>query len=612
MARPRSSRACLARVLATGLLGVAALPATAADESDPAALYQQHCAACHEQTTDRTPSRDALRALPPEAITAALSTGVMKQQGSVFNATQIRSMALHLSSKPFSEGMAKGNACIQPAGPLVLKDTDWNSWGRDLENSRFQPQPGLSAADVPRLKVKWVHKYPGRSAYGQPTLVGGRVFVTSSTGRVSALDAGSGCELWAYEAGQGVKSPVVVATLGTDGPARHVAFFGDEKAFAHAVDAETGKPLWKTQLDSHALARVTGPSKYFEGRLYIPVSSIEISVAGRNPNYPCCSFRGSVLALDAKTGRVIWKTHSIATEPAAFKKNSLGNTMFGPAGASVWSSPTIDVKRRVVYVGSGNSYTDVEDIGSNAIHALDLDTGQRKWVVQATPKDSYLVGCNRGNAGVGNCPETIGPDHDFGSPPLLRTLPNGKQILIASQKSGTVYGMSPDDGKILWRQQVGTGSALGGVEHGPAADASHVYVAVSDVAARVNPRPGLTALKLETGEVLWHVPTPTAQCEWGPVRCFRAQAAAVTAMPGVVFSGGFDGHIRAYAAASGDIIWSHDTAQSHPVVGGGVAKGGSIDFGGTTIADGVVYVNSGYGLWGSIGHLLIAFTVDGK
>jgi polyvinyl alcohol dehydrogenase (cytochrome) len=465
---------------------------------------------------------------------------------------------------------------------------------------------------VPRLKVKWVHKYPGRSAYGQPTLVGGRVFVTSSTGRVSALDAASGCELWAYEAGQGVKSPIVVADLGPDAPARYAAFFGDEKAFAHAVDAETGKGLWKTQLDTHAVARVTGPSKYFEGRLYMPLSSVEEAAAGRDPRYPCCTFRGSVVSLDAKTGRVIWKTYSIENPPAPFKKNSAGTQMFGPAGGAIWSSPTIDRQRRLLYVATGNSYTDVEEEGSNAIQAWELDSGRRKWVTQATPKDSYLVSCNKGNAGVGNCPETAGPDHDFGSPPLLRTLPGGKQILVASQKSGTVYGIDPADGKILWQRQVGTGGPLGGVQHGPAADATHAYVAVSDVATRVNPRPGLTALKLDDGTPLWHVPTPAAQCQWGAARCARAQAAAVTAIPGVVFSGAFDGHIRAYAAGSGEIIWQHDTGQSYTTVDGSAARGGTIDFGGTTVADGVVYVNSGYGLWGSVGHVLIAFSVDGK
>jgi polyvinyl alcohol dehydrogenase (cytochrome) len=612
MQRPRSKRS--RTVLLAGLLGMAAVVAGAADTSDSSALYQQRCAACHEQAADRIPSRQTLRSLTPESITAAMSTGAMKPHAAGLDETQMRSLALYLSEKPFaaaSATSAASNVCTRPAGPFALKETDWNSWGRDLENTRFQPQPGLLAADVPRLKVKWVYKYPGRSAYGQPTLVGGRVFVTSSTGRVSALDAASGCELWAYEAGAGVKSPIVVAATNPGGQARHAAFFGDEKAFAHAVDAETGKPLWKTQLDAHTLARVTGPSNYFEGRLYVPLSSVEESAAGRDAHYPCCTFRGSVVALDANTGRVIWKAYAIEKPPAAFKKNSADTQMHGPAGAAIWSSPTIDRKRRLLYFATGNSYTDVEDEGSNSIQAVELDTGHRKWVTQATPKDSYLVYCNKGNAGAGNCPQTAGPDHDFGSPPLLRTLPNGKQILLASQKSGAVYGINPEDGKIIWQRQVGTGSALGGVQHGPAADSTHAYVAVSDIAARVNPRPGLTALRLEDGEPLWHMPTPAAKCQWGVARCARAQAAAVTAMPGVVFSGSLDGFIRAYAAHSGEIVWQHDTGQAYTTVDGSTASGGSIDFGGTTVADGVVYVNSGYGLWGSVGYVLIAFSVDG-
>lgn len=580
-----------------------------AAEQDAASLYQARCAFCHDKPVDRVPGRDTLKSLPADAIDKALTTGAMAPMAQGLSREQIRDIAAYLGAAPIATAAAGvAITCTAPAGRYAIRDTDWNGWSRDLDSHRFQPRPGLSADEVPRLKVKWVHRYAGRSAYGQPTIVGGRVYLTSSTGRVSALDAKTGCELWGHEAGVGVKSAVMVADLGEG---RFAAIFGDESAFAHAIDAETGKPLWKTKLDPHALARVTGHAKVHAGRVYMPVSSVEISVAGRNPAYPCCSFQGSLVALDAKTGAILWKTHSLTKPPAPFKKNSAGTQMQGPAGASIWSAPTLDVKRNLVYVGTGNSYTDVEDLGSNAIQALDMATGARKWVTQATPRDAYLVGCSKALAGVGNCPEAPGPDHDFGSAPILQTLPDGKQLLVASQKSGMVYGLEPDTGKIVWERRVGTGSALGGVEHDPAADGERVYVAVSDLIARPDPRPGLNALNPATGEVLWHVPTPEAKCAWGVARCARAQPAAVTAMPGIVFSGSFDGHIRAYEAATGKIVWAHDTGQAYKAVDGAEARGGSIDFGGTTIADGTVYVNSGYGLWGHIGHVLIAFTVDG-
>lgn len=358
---------------------------TAAEEDAPG-LYQARCAVCHDKPLDRMPSRDTLKALPADAIEKALTSGAMKAQAEGLSGAQIQALAAYLGTAPVVASSASGS-CTAPAGRFALRDTDWNGWSRDLVSHRFQPRPGLTAAQVPRLKVKWVHRYPGRSAYGQPSIVSGRVYVTSSTGRVSALDTRTGCELWGHEAGVGVKSTVVVADIG-DG--RFAAIFGDESAFAHALDAETGKPLWKTRLDTHALARVTGHAKVHAGRVYMPVSSVEIAVAGRNPAYPCCTFQGSLVALDAKTGQVMWKTASLTRPPAPFKINSAGTQMQGPAGASIWSAPTLDLKRNLVYVGTGNSYTDVEDVGSNAIHALDMTTGVRKWVTQATPRDAYL------------------------------------------------------------------------------------------------------------------------------------------------------------------------------------------------------------------------------
>jgi polyvinyl alcohol dehydrogenase (cytochrome) len=585
-------------------------PLAQAAEPDADGLYRVRCAVCHDKPAERMPGRDTLKALPADAIEKALTTGVMKSQAEGLAAAEIRALAAYLGAASVVAA-APTASCTAAAGRFGIREHDWNGWSRDLHSARFQPQPGLSAEQVPRLRVKWVHRYAGRSAYGQPSIVGGRVFVTASTGRVSALDAKTGCELWGYDAGSGVKSAVMVADLGSDAPVRFAAIFGDESAHAHAIDADTGKPLWKTRLDTHALARVTGHAKVHDGRVYMPVSSIEIAVAGRNPSYPCCTFQGSLVALDAKTGQVIWKTASLTKPPAPFR-NTAGTQMHGPAGAAIWSAPTLDLQRKLVYVATGNSYTDVEDAGSNAVQALDMATGERKWVNQATPRDNYLVGCTRGTAGVGNCPEQLGPDHDFGSAPLLQTLPDGRQILIASQKSGMVYGLVPDTGKTVWQRRVGAGSALGGVEHDPAADGERVYVPVSDLIARPDPKPGLNALNPATGEVLWHVPTPEAKCAWGTVRCARAQSAAVTAMPGVVFAGSFDGHIRAYESASGKLLWSYDTAVRHTAVDGTPTSGGSIDFGGTTIADGIVYVNSGYGLWGHIGHALIAFSVDGR
>jgi polyvinyl alcohol dehydrogenase (cytochrome) len=343
----------------------------------------------------------------------------------------------------------------------------------------------------------------------------------------------------------------------------------------------------------------------------VPVSSFE-ETAGRDAKYECCTFRGSLLALDAYTGKILWKSFTVQQEPKPFKKNSAGTQMHGPAGGAIWSAPTLDLKRKLIYVGTGNSYTDIESEHTDAIVAFDMVAGKIKWVNQVTPKDSFLVGCGRAGS-AGNCPEKNGPDYDFGSSPVLRTLPNGKQILLGGQKSGVMWAFDPDEnGKVLWQTKVGNGGALGGIEWGFAADAENVYIPVADPGGAAR-KPGLTALKMTTGEQLWHVPAPPAKCSWGATRCNNSQSAAATVIPGVVFSGTSDGRLRAYSTKDGAIIWEVDTAQPIDTVNAGQAKGGTLDGGGPTVANGVLYTNSGYGrLIGYPGNLLLAFTVDGK
>ncbi len=583
---------------------------------DGAALYREKCAMCHDSAQDRIPPRFILARRSADEVINALTSGSMKQQAAGLSAAEIRAIAVYVTGKQPSAlmaGPANGNMCREPGGAIRLDADQWNGWGRDTDNSRFQPRPGLKPEDVPRLKVKWAFAYPGNMAYGQPSIIGNRLYVTSEVGQVYCLDARTGCAYWTINAGVGVRSAVTVGQMPKGSPARFAAWFGDEKSYVHAVDAMTGKPIWKTQIEEHPLSRVTGSPVLYRGRLYVTVSSFEES-AGREPKYECCKFRGSVVVLNAYTGKIIWKSHTIPTEPKPFKKNSAGTQMYGPAGAAIWSSPTIDAKRRAIYVGTGNSYTDVENLWSDAIIAFDLDTGKIKWVNQVTPKDNFLVGCRR--PGVGNCPEEGGPDFDFGTSPILRKLPDGKEVLLCGQKSGIIYALDPDaQGRRLWEVKVGNGGALGGIEWGPAADLETVYVAVADPGGPPDKRkPGLTALRITTGEQLWHTPAPAPVCSWGKTRCTNAQSAAVTVIPGVVFSGTTDGHMRAYSTKDGSIIWDFDTAAAPwQAVNGREAKGGSIDAGGVTVANGMVFVNSGYGRFiGQPGNALLAFTVDGK
>jgi polyvinyl alcohol dehydrogenase (cytochrome) len=391
--------------------------------------------------------------------------------------------------------------------------------------------------------------------------------------------------------------------------AKWAAYFGDQKAQAYAVDAATGTLLWKVKVEEHPAAMITGAPALYEGRVYVPDSSYE-EVTGGSPKYECCTFRGAVSALDASTGKLIWKSYTIAEEPHPVRKNKQGIQLYGPSGAGVWSSPTIDPKRHAVYVTTGDAYSDPPARTSDAFLAFDMDTGKLLWSRQLTAGDAYNLGCPTGD----NCPESKGPDFDFGCSPNLVDLPNGKRALIAGQKSGMVHALDPDQqGELLWQTRVGKGGPLGGVQWGNASDSQNVYAAVSDHFA-IPDRPreggGIAALKLTTGERVWWTPPPGCGDKQ---YCSAAQSAAVTVIPGVVFSGSLDGHLRAYSTADGRIIWDVDTAIEYQSVNDVKAKGGSLDGPGPVVVGGILYANSGYGMFGEMpGNVLLAFSVDGK
>ena len=619
-------RYCPAQVFLLALLCPAGI--AQAQRPDGAAIYRERCAGCHDNSLERVPSRDAIASLSVEEVSKTLTTGAMRQQAAGLGASEIEALAEFVSTRPVVPPSqrtagpgAKAPVLVNPAvdvnakrcvddRPVHLRGSMWNGWGRDLVNSRYQPDPGIKADDVPKLRVKWAFAYPGALAEGQPTVVGDRLYVTSESGAIFSLDALTGCTHWVFQADSGSRSAIVVGPLpGSHG--RLAAYFGDMQGAAYAIDASTGERIWKTSLEQMPYARITGATTLYKGRLYVPVSSEE-EMTGSNVHYECCKFRGSVAALDARTGKVIWRTYPIKAAPKPFKTNPVGTQMYGPAGGSIWSSPTIDEKRELLYVGTGDSYTDVPTDATDAIVAIALRTGRVKWVNQVTANDNFVVGCR---AGTANCPNPVGPDYDFGSSPIIRKLESGKDVLLAGQKSGILYALNPDArGKTLWQVQVGPGSALGGIEWGFAADRDTVYVPISNPGQRPNLLAGgVSALKIKSGELQWHASPPKPVCSWGTQGCVAAHSQAVTLIPGVLFSGSMDGHLRAYASKDGVVIWDFDTGTKFEAVNGGVAAGGSLDNGGPTVANGILYVNSGYGrLVGRRGNALLAFTVDGK
>jgi polyvinyl alcohol dehydrogenase (cytochrome) len=571
---------------------------------DGAAVFDSHCATCHQTVTgSRTPTRAELGNLTPEQVMTALLRGKMTMQGAVLATGEVRAVALYVTGKNFSTApvdQAAGH-CTGNVKPFAPGADDWNGWGVNVSNARYQPKPGFNAEDAPRLKLKWAFGFPDDTqAAGQPVMVGGRIFVGSNFGTVYSLDASTGCVYWTYDAGGIVRTAISIVR--SPKTSRWVAYFGDYHASAHAVDAVTGKPLWKVKIDGHPAARIVGSPTYYKGRLYVPVASSE-ELDGGNPQYQCCTFRGSLTALDAEDGRAVWKNYSIPDPPKPYKTNSVGTKLYGPAGAGIWNSPTIDEKRQRVYVGTGNSYTGVSIPTSDSVLAFDLKTGSLLWSSQATPGDNWMMGCPKGP----NCPENPGEDTDFGSASVLRTLSGGKQVLVATQKTGVVYGLDPDQrGKILWQTRLGVGGAQGGIQWGGALDDHTIYAAVSDLNRRENATPGMYAVKIDSGEKLWSTPAPEGAGN-------KAQVSAVAAMPGLAFSGSWGGHLRAYSTKTGEIVWDFDAVRDFETVNHVTAQGGSFNGGGPAIAGGMVVSMNGYGfVGGKPGNVLLVFSVDGK
>ncbi len=586
-----------------GALVAGAAPA-AAQAPDGEALFEAHCAACHlADMVPRALAIDNMRALPPAAIVGALTDGAMQQQGAALSPAERHAIAEFITGRGVA-GDAGGpaGACASPAQwPGLDGGPRWNGWGAGVTNTRFQPaeHAGLAAEDVPRLRLEWAFGYPrSATAQTQPTVVGGRLFVASERGVVYALDAKTGCTHWSFAAQSGVRSAMTVTRL-ADG--RHALFFGDFNANVYALDAATGAAIWRRDVETHEGARITGAPVLHEGRLYVPVSSLEELLAA-DPEYPCCTFRGSIVALDAATGDPIWRSFTIPETPRPRGRNPDGFFLMGPSGAAVWSAPTVDAKRGLVYAATGNAYTEPAAATSDAIIAFDLDTGAVRWTNQLTPDDAFILNCGGGNP---NCPDDDGPDFDFGASPVLVTT-DGRDLLVIGQKAGVGYALDPDrDGAIVWRYQVGAGSELGGIEWGFAVDADKAYFANSDY---LTPEPGgLAAVRLRTGELVWYAEPHEPVCD----RCSPALLAAVTAIPGVVFSGAYDGLFRAYDAEDGSVLWEFDTNGAYDTVNGVAAGGGSINGPGPVVVDGMVYVNSGYAAFGGRpGNVLLAFGVD--
>jgi polyvinyl alcohol dehydrogenase (cytochrome) len=484
------------------------------------------------------------------------------------------------------------------------KGAVWAGWSSDEGNGRFQTpaRAGLKASDIRKLKVKWAFAFPtATTADSQPAVAGGRVFIGSETGLVYSIDAKSGCFYWAFAADASVRTGITIGRAPrADGGA--LLYFGDVKANVYAIDARSGTLVWKQKIDDHPFARVTGTPALAAGRLYVPVSGLGEEVNVNNPNYECCTFRGSVVSMEASSGAIQWKTYTIPQTPTPTYKTDRGFQHYGPAGASIWSAATIDLARGALYVGTGNGFSQPAAPETDAVLAFSLKDGRLLWKNQLTADDA---------AGPGP-----GADVDIGAPLILRKLPGGKSVLVVGQKSSDVFGLDPDrQGAQLWKVKLSKGGMMGGVEWGMAADDRVVYVPISDFPTPppgpVRPEAGLlAALDLQTGAQMW-VQKATASCPSGTADCYPAKVAAITVTADAVFSGSMDGYLRAYSTKDGRLMLEFNTAAEFATVNGVKGKGGSISGPGPAVAGGMLFVNSGYGRFGGVGgNVLLALAPE--
>ena len=568
------------------------------------ALFNRACASCHAGA-GTAPSMEAMNAMPTERIFDSLLKGSMKTAAASLTNREKRVLAEFVGKRAYVDPAAGDiskmtNACPNnPALPDLNASPSWSGWG-GLTNARFQTEAaaGLKAGEVPKLKLKWAFGLPsGASIYSQPAVAFGRVFVGSDDGVIYSMNAKTGCAYWAYKSDQfGRFAPIIAPISGYPGT-RYAVFFVTRSSTAYAIDAQNGKLLWKNVIKD-AENNLSATAAYYDGRLYVPLSGVE-TLTGANLDYECCKSRGTVVAVDANTGKVIWRTQSIQEPLRSLGENSKGKQRFGPAGASVWNTPTVDAKRKAIYFGTGNSFGRIAASTSDSIIALNMEDGKVLWHHQEFEGDSFMNGCRATNDATGNCPDKLGPDYDFGGSSAILQTVNGKDVLLAAGKGGVAIALDPDaEGKLIWRTQLWETPppASGLVVWGGTADGQRVYYPLQQQGG------GLKALNILTGKMDWNAPINADR---------RGQAGPAMSIPGAVFTGGWDGILRA-VDTTGKVIWTFNANQDFTTVNGIVANGGSFGSAGPVVAGGMLYTTSGYvGIQqGSQGNVILAFGIE--
>jgi polyvinyl alcohol dehydrogenase (cytochrome) len=601
--------------------------ASAEAPEDTAALFKASCAICHEVPETKAPPTATLRQLPAAQILMAMEFGKMQPQAAALKAEQRVRLAKWLAA----EEDAKRDAWITEKacpGETPVPVTGRENWGLGRDNARHVADARISRKNAGKLELAWSIALPAVTAMrSQPVVAGDTVFLGSKGGHLLALDRHSGCVRWSFKTEAPVHSALTLDRT-PDGVA--TLFFADEMATVYAVDATRGTLRWRERVKWFPTSIISGPITYHAGRLFVPLSSFEVAAAGL-PTHECCRTHGGIQALDALNGKAVWR---FDTTPHATKTyvNRDGVQMWGPSGAVVWNSPTIDVKRGAIYFGTGQNSSSPAGDTSDAIIALDLETGAKRWVFQALADDAWNAACLSGGA---SCPRENGPDFDFGASVILLERKQG-DLLLAGQKSGEVFALDPDQkGAVVWRNRIGSGSSNGGVHHGLATDGKRVYVPVADPERKVAgyvPRPGVSALSVDDGRVLWSHPVQrgctfdpadaplvglaemakgkSERSPWPDCSYYYGHSAAAVIANGVVYAGALDGKLRLFDARNGKLLRVIETKQAYRATNGLDGHGGAIDVGGAIVSGDQLFVLSGYGMFGQMpGNMLLVYSL---
>ena len=603
-------------------LALLALAAHAQAQSSPVpgaeppgkAVYDTHCSACHNPPgVPRAPPPATLHAMAADTIRAALTTGVMKAQGSGLTKDELDSVVDWLGVKAAANPTAWLDRTMCPAdrrGVDLRAKASLARFGVDDRNTRrlSAAQAGLGRQDLADLEVAWVLGFPGTTDLrSQGVIVGQTLFYAAGqTGYVLALDTRAGCARWAYRAGPGVRTSLSYGPLSPKGPLGLV--FGDVAGQVHAVDAASGKLVWKVDGRHDPGAMLTGAPILHGDKVIVPVSALDVARA-MSPTFECCKAHGAVVALDAATGRRLWVAHTMADATPNGRKSSVGTILYGPSGAPIWSSPAFDDRLGLVFVGTGENTSAPATATSDSIWAIELATGKTRWNFQGLANDIYNMACDGRRAGRSgpNCPdpkESVIKDYDFGASMVLGSGPGGREVVMGGQKSGDVWALDAATGKLAWHNRFGEGSALGGVHWGMASDGTRLFVPIAHM------QPGLNAIDIATGKIAWHwasdtdCPTTTlSACAW-----LNGLSAAPLVIDAAVVAAALDGKVRVFDVATGKLLATYDTAHAYESPNGVPTHGGSVDAHSVFAGDGALFIGSGYGMFGQPpGNALVAF-----